>query len=313
MSGHVTVSPLAELNQGINLLSITELMIKLIIISGRSGSGKSTALHVLEDMGFYCIDNLPLELLPPLISNLQKNRITDRVSVGIDARNISANLQKFPVFIEKIDSNNIDLQIVYLDALGSALVKRFSETRRKHPLSDQQRGLREALDYEKQLLEPISNLADLKIDTTSLTLHQLRDAIRTRISGEHNSLSLLFESFAYKSGVPVDADLVFDTRCLPNPHWKPNLRSLTGEDSLVQEFLEQQPEFNAMFEDICSYLTTWLPKFEANNRSYMTIAIGCTGGQHRSVYLCHKLHQYFYPRWNSVLLRHRELMPEASD
>lgn len=286
-------------------------MIKLIIISGRSGSGKSTALHVLEDMGFYCIDNLPLGLLPPLTDNLIKNRIADRISVGIDARNIATDLRKFPDFIEKIDKKGIELQIVYLDSTGSELVKRFSETRRRHPLSDQQRGLREALDYEKQLLEPISDLADLKIDTTSLTLHQLRDLIRSRIVRENFGFALLFESFAYKNGVPVDADVVFDARCLPNPHWKPELRSLTGQELAVRVFLDSQPDFVAMFEDIRNYLSNWLPKFEANNRSYMTIAIGCTGGQHRSVYLCHKLHQHFHSQWDNVLLRHRELIREV--
>lgn len=285
-------------------------MIKLIIISGRSGSGKSTALHVLEDMGFYCIDNLPLGLLPPLTDNLIKNHIADRISVGIDARNIATDLRKFPDFIKKIDKKGIELQIVYLDSTGSALVKRFSETRRRHPLSDQQRGLREALDYEKQLLEPISDLADLKIDTTSLTLHQLRDLIRSRIVRENFGFALLFESFAYKNGVPVDADVVFDARCLPNPHWKPELRSLTGQELAVRVFLDSQPDFVAMFEDIRNYLSSWLPKFEANNRSYMTIAIGCTGGQHRSVYLCHKLHQHFRSQWDNVLLRHRELIRE---
>jgi UPF0042 nucleotide-binding protein len=290
---------------------MAQIMIKLIIISGRSGSGKSTALHVLEDMGFYCIDNLPLGLLPPLTANLIENRIADRISVGIDARNIAADLRKFPEFIQKIDRSSVELQIVYLDSAGSALVKRFSETRRRHPLSDQQRGLREALDYEKRLLEPISSLADLNIDTTSLTLHQLRDLIRSRIARENFGFALLFESFAFKNGVPVDADVVFDARCLPNPHWKPELRSLTGQDSAVENFLDSQPDCTAMFDDIRQYLSTWLPKFEANNRSYMTIAIGCTGGQHRSVYLCHKLHQHFQTQWDNVLLRHRELIREV--
>jgi UPF0042 nucleotide-binding protein len=282
-------------------------MIKLIIISGRSGSGKSTALHVLEDMGFYCIDNLPLELLQPLANNLVTNRITDRISVGIDARNFASDLEKFPDFLAQVDRKHIDPQIVYLDCSGSILVKRYSETRRKHPLTNPDRDLREALDYEKDLLTPISGLADLTIDTTSLTIHQLRDLIRSRVAQKNFGFSLLFESFAFRKGVPIDADLVFDARCLPNPHWKPELRALNGTDDLVQDFLENQADFTRMFEDITTYLETWLPKFEANNRSYMTIAIGCTGGQHRSVYMCEKLQRHFQLKWEDVLLRHREI------
>lgn len=286
-------------------------MIKLIIISGRSGSGKSTALHVLEDMGFYCIDNLPLELLQPLAENLVSNGITKKISVGIDARNFASDLRKFPEFLAHVDMEHIDLQIVYLDCSGSILVKRFSETRRKHPLSDQKRDLREALDYEKELLTPISELADLTIDTTNLTIHQLRDLIRTRVAQKKLGFSLLFESFAFRKGVPIDADLVFDARCLPNPHWKTELRSLNGKDIEVQEFLEQQTDFDRMFEDIKKYLENWLPKYEANNRSYMTVAIGCTGGQHRSVYMCEKLHAHFSSKWAEVLLRHRELASQG--
>ncbi len=282
-------------------------MIKLIIISGRSGSGKSTALHVLEDIGFYCIDNLPLELLQPLASNLVSNRVTEKISVGIDARNFASDLEKFPEFIEHVDRKQIDLQIVYLDCSSSILVKRFSETRRKHPLTNQKRDLREALNYEKKLLTPISELADLTIDTSMLTIHQLRDLVGSRVAQKKPGFSLLFESFAFRKGVPIDADLVFDARCLPNPHWKPDLRSLNGMDSSVQAFLEQQSDFCQMFNDIKSYLEVWLPKFEANNRSYMTVAIGCTGGQHRSVYMCEKLHTHFHSKWKDVLLRHREI------
>jgi len=282
-------------------------MLKLIIISGRSGSGKSTALHVLEDMDYYCIDNLPLSLLPPLVNNIAESGSTDKISVSVDARNISADLQKFPEIIQTLDSTDLNRQIVYLDSSSPSLVKRFSETRRKHPLSSQERGLREALEYEKRLLEPISILADLIIDTTNLTLHQLRDLIRSRVAQQSFGLALLFESFAYKNGVPVDADLVFDVRCLPNPHWKDNLRSQTGLDRDVVEFLASQADCVTMYEDILSYLETWLPKFEQNNRSYITIALGCTGGQHRSVYLSQKLYQHFSDTWTSVQIQHREL------
>jgi UPF0042 nucleotide-binding protein len=288
-------------------------MLKLIIISGRSGSGKSTALHVLEDIGYYCIDNLPLSLLPPLVDSIAESGSTDRISVSIDARNITADLQRFPEIIQSLDDRNLNRQIVYLDSASPRLVRRFSETRRKHPLSNQEMGLREALEYEKKLLEPIATLADLNVDTTSLTLHQLRDLIRTRVAQQSFGLALLFESFAYRNGVPVDADLVFDVRCLPNPHWKDNLRLQTGLDQDVIEFLASQTDCVTMYEDIMSYLESWLPKFEQNNRSYITIAVGCTGGQHRSVYLSQKLYQHFAGHWDSVQVRHRELSLPAVD
>lgn len=286
-------------------------MISLVIISGRSGSGKSTALHVLEDMGYYSIDNLPVSLLEPLIERLSSTQPTSKVSVGIDARNIATDLASFPEFIRSINQDVVRTQIVYLDSGSSTLVKRFSETRRKHPLSSPERDLREALEFESELLEPISKMADLTVDTTSLTIHELRDLIRDRVAGYRHEFALLFESFAYKNGVPVDADIVFDARCLPNPHWKPNLRAMTGLDGPVQEFLDNQPDFCAMFDDISQYLSDWLPRFEANNRSYMTVAIGCTGGQHRSVYLSLKLHEFFSSKWNNVQIRHRELPKKA--
>ena len=279
-------------------------LISVVVISGRSGSGKSTALHVLEDMGFYCIDNLPVTLLPPLIDRLS---IQPRVAVSIDARNIAEDLSEFPDIIKDFDPSHVQTKVVYLDSSSSSLVKRFSETRRKHPLSNKDRDLREALEYESELLEPISNLADLSVDTTSLSTHELRDLVRSRVANSDHEFALLFQSFAFKNGVPVDADLVFDVRCLPNPHWKQNLRNLTGQDEDVQTFLHDQPDVIAMYNDIITYLETWLPKFEANNRSYTTIAVGCTGGHHRSVYLASKLYAHFQDRWKNVQIRHREL------
>ena len=279
-------------------------LISVIVISGRSGSGKSTALHVLEDMGFYCIDNLPVTLLPPLIDRLS---IQPRVAVSIDARNIAEDLSEFPDIIKDFDPSHVQTKVVYLDSSSPSLVKRFSETRRKHPLSNEERDLREALEYESELLEPISNLADLSVDTTSLSIHELRDLVRSRVANLDHEFALLFQSFAFKNGVPVDADLVFDVRCLPNPHWKQNLRNLTGQDEDVQTFLQDQPDVIAMYNDILTYLETWLPKFEANNRSYITIAVGCTGGHHRSVYLASKLYAHFQDRWKNVQIRHREL------
>lgn len=282
-------------------------MISLIIISGRSGSGKSTALHVLEDMGYYCIDNLPVGLLPALISRISSSQPAQKISVSIDARNIGTDLETFPEVMEGIDPTVVKTRIIYLDSANPALVKRFSETRRKHPLSNEQRDLTEALELETRLLDPISRMADLTVDTTSLTIHELRDLVRSRVGGSTMEFAVLFQSFAYKSGVPIDADLVFDVRCLPNPHWKPNLRGLTGLDQPVREFLESHPDVQDMFDSIKDYLEHWLPRFEADNRSYMTIAIGCTGGQHRSVYMCARLHAWFSARWHNVQVRHREL------
>jgi UPF0042 nucleotide-binding protein len=282
-------------------------MISLIIISGRSGSGKSTALHVLEDMGYYCIDNLPVSLLEPLMLRLASDNQELNVAVSIDARNIPADLILFPQTMDAIDPKMVATKIVYLDSASPALVRRFSETRRKHPLSGKTLDLREALDLETQLLDPISAMADLAIDTTALTIHELRDLVRHRVTGNRHEFALLFLSFAYKNGVPVDADLVFDVRCLPNPHWIASLRAQTGLDQPVQDFLASHTEVVNMTDDIRGFLDTWLKRFEANNRSYMTIAIGCTGGQHRSVFISEQLMQYFSPKWTNVQIRHREL------
>lgn len=282
-------------------------MISLVIISGRSGSGKSTALHVLEDMGYYCIDNLPASLLHPLLENLGKNSSVENISVSIDARNISSDLREFRKILESVDKKQVSARIVYLDSSGDTLVKRFSETRRKHPLSDRSKGLKEAIEVERDLLEPIAEVADLRVDTSNLTIHELRDLIRNRLGFTGSEFSLLFESFAYKRGVPVDADLVFDLRCLPNPHWKAELRPLTGKDEAVRKYLSSEKEVEAMFNDICRFLEAWLPSFKAGNRSYMTVAVGCTGGQHRSVYFCERLFFHFEKTWNNIRIRHREL------
>ena len=282
-------------------------MISLVIISGRSGSGKSTALNVLEDMGYYCIDNLPVTLLTPLIDRLKNDETINRAAVSIDARNIADDLAMFPDVISKFHANEVEWSIIFLDAASPALVKRFSETRRKHPLSNQKTDLREALEAESRLLDPISDLATLSITTTELTIHELRDEVRTRVAKQTHEFALLFQSFAYKRGVPVDADLVFDVRCLPNPHWEPELKVLTGLQEPVQEFLDNQHEFAEMYQDLSGFLDQWLPKFRVNNRSYLTIAIGCTGGQHRSVYMVQKLFDYYLSRFSNVQLRHREL------
>jgi UPF0042 nucleotide-binding protein len=282
---------------------------KLTIISGRSGSGKSTVLHVLEDHGYYCIDNLPASLLISLA-----NRITagaaeiPNVAVSIDARNSSTDLQQAPMMIKELKARKLLIEIIFLDANSQTLLQRFSESRRKHPLTTETLGLTEAIDQESELLESISIMASLSIDTSSMSQHQLRDTIKNRLfDSTQNSLALQFQSFGYKNGVPVDADIVYDVRCLPNPYWDTTLRSLTGLDSPVVSYLDSQEEVQEMSKDIAAYLLKWLPSFELNNRSYITVALGCTGGQHRSVYLCEKLSQEFSANYSNVQTRHREL------
>lgn len=285
-------------------------MISLVIISGRSGSGKSTALNVLADQGFYCIDNLPVSLLPPLIERILGQSVTSRVCVSIDARNIATDLASFSNILSVIDTSQVNISIIYLDSRNDILVRRFSETRRKHPLSDTHTDLSAALVRETHLLEPIAEQADLSIDTSNLTIHQLRDLIRHRVVQEGQDFALLFQSFAFKHGVPVDADFVFDVRCLPNPHWQAELRQMTGLDQPVVTFLEGNADVEEMLADIAGYLDTWLPRFRDNNRSYLTVAIGCTGGQHRSVYVASRLAKRFESDYANVQVRHRELLQE---
>jgi RNase adapter protein RapZ len=282
---------------------------KLTIISGRSGSGKSTVLHILEDRGYYCIDNLPASLLPSLANRISTDSTgIPHVAVSIDARNISSDLEKVPEYLADMKCRDFATEIVFLDANSQVLLKRFSESRRKHPLSSEEIGLREAIDRESELLEAISVMASLSIDTSTMSLHQLRDLVINRlIENSETNLALLFQSFGYKNGIPVEADIVYDVRCLPNPYWDTALRSLTGLDKGVMNFLAEQPEAEDMYEDIRSYVEKWLPKFESNNRSYMTVGVGCTGGQHRSVYLAEKLGRYFSGNISNVQVRHREL------
>jgi len=286
----------------------TSLM-KLTIISGRSGSGKSTVLRILEDNGYYCIDNLPASLLPSLADRLAAKQLgIAQAAVSIDARNVPSDLQQFPTIIKQLGNGPLSIDIVFLDANAHTLLRRFSESRRKHPLSDKEIGLKEAIERESELLEPLSILANLTIDTSEMSLHQLRDIIKTRLdNSDASSMTLQFQSFGFKNGIATDADLVFDVRCLPNPYWDSSLSSLTGLSPEVIRFLDSQDEVQKMLNDIQRFLETWLPSFEHNNRSYMTVAIGCTGGQHRSVYLTEKLGKIFRPAFASIQVRHREL------
>ncbi|MFS2122518.1 RNase adapter RapZ [Pseudomonas sp. Pseusp97] len=283
---------------------------RLIIISGRSGSGKSTALNVLEDNGFYCIDNLPASLLPDLAQRalLHTELLHPQVAVSIDARNLPSQLQRFPELLQEARDRHIQCDVLYLDADDETLLKRFSETRRRHPLTTDTRSLAEAISDESNLLAPIADLADLKLNTTNLNLYQLRDVLKLRLLNKPElGTAFLVESFGFKRGMPVDADLVFDVRCLPNPYWKPELREHTGLEVEVQEYLAAQPDVEEMYQDILAYLNKWLPRFAASNRAYVTIAIGCTGGQHRSTYIAERIGQALKETLTNVQIRHRDL------
>ena len=282
---------------------------KLVIVSGRSGSGKSTALNIFEDLGFYCIDNLPVGLLPNLITQMPSDKASSTdVAVSIDARNVPSELANFADFIHQIDQSKCKIEIVYLDADSDTLLTRFSATRRKHPLTGPDIPLLEAINREGELLSHIAEMADLTVDTTHLSMHQLRSMVKNRvIQKQGNEMSLLFESFGFKHGIPKDSDLVFDVRCLPNPYWDPQLRQYCGQDTPIIEFLENEKSVNAMFEDISRFLKNWLPQFQENNRTYMTVSIGCTGGQHRSVYMAERLFRHHRDNHSNVQLRHREL------
>ncbi|AGY92524.1 hypothetical protein SPICUR_07820 [Spiribacter curvatus] len=280
---------------------------RLIIVSGLSGSGKSVALATLEDSGFYCIDNLPVDLLDAFGRHIAESGDDTDYAVGIDARNRPLSLGRFPGILDALADQGISTEIVFLDADDDTLLKRFSETRRRHPLSGPDMPLNEAIRGERQRLMPLNERADLTVDTSRTTLHELRRIIRTRLAESGNHLSVQLESFGYKHGSPTDADFVFDSRCLPNPHWQPDLRALTGRDAAVSDFLTDSPLVSRYLKQIRSFMDDWLPVFEAENRSYLTVGIGCTGGQHRSVYLIEALATHLRDQAISVTVRHREL------
>lgn len=284
---------------------------RLIMVSGLSGSGKSVALHVLEDLGYYCIDNMPAALLKAVLDEVtgSEERATARIAVGIDARNRRRDIEALPATIKELRDNNIQTDVLFLQASDDILLKRYSETRRRHPLAEEGTALRGAIARERELLGPVINLADLVIDTSRTSIYELADVIRERVERRQSPmLSVLIESFGFKHGIPADADFVFDLRSLPNPYWQPTLRGLTGQHQDVARFLDAQPAFVRMYEDILAFLTRWIPEYVSFNRSYLTVAIGCTGGQHRSVYMTEKLARALRAHHDPVLVRHNEIV-----
>lgn len=276
---------------------------QLFLVSGLSGSGKSIAIKLLEDSGFYCVDNLPAELLPTLMEKLHRSGYS-QVAVAVDVRS-GSSVHELPELIERFRIQGIDVRLLFLDASDQELVKRFSETRRRHPLSNEAHTLPECVRQERELLAEISSIGH-RIDTSDLNPNALRAWVKSFIQIDRARFTLLFQSFGFKHGIPLDADLVFDVRCLPNPHYNPFLRPLTGRDAAVIDFLEPLPAVQQMHDDIRDFVERWLPSFITDNRSYLTVAVGCTGGQHRSVYLVERLARHFSAQ-QQVLVRHREL------
>lgn len=285
---------------------------RLVIVSGRSGSGKSTALAVLEDNDFYCIDNLPASLLPDLVDRtlLSAELAPARLAVSIDARNQPQQLEQIPALLARLREKHIQFEIVFLDADDNTLLKRFSETRRRHPLTSSERSLSEALAYERELLHHLACAADINIDTTQLNLYQLGDLLKQRLLDKPASgTAFLLKSFGFKRGLPIEADFVLDVRNLPNPYWQAELRPYSGLEQPVIDYLDQQEDVQEMYADILHYLQKWLPRVGASNRAYVTIAIGCTGGQHRSVYMVERLAAALRPTIDNIQVRHRDARP----
>jgi len=276
---------------------------QLILITGLSGSGKSVALAVLEDAGFYCVDNLPLDLVERLVETLQATG-NQRAALTVDSRTGGA-ISGLPALVEKLRASGIDTRVIFLESKPDTLIKRFSETRRRHPLSREGLTLPECIAQEREMVAGIAGIAH-QIDTSDLSPNTLRNWVRDFASLPHAGITLMFESFGFKHGIPLDADFVFDVRCLPNPHYDQKLRPLTGCDTPVAEFLRSIPDVVRMRDDIRRFIADWLPAFERDNRSYLTVAIGCTGGRHRSVFFAETLAADFRDRIR-VMVRHREL------
>jgi len=283
---------------------------RLIFLSGLSGSGKSVALHVLEDLEFYCVDNIPASLLQSFISHTVRSGsgVYQRTAVGIDARNPDADLGTVPTLIGELKRSGINCELIFLLASDEELLRRFAETRRKHPLSGPGTTLHEAIQQERRLLEPVINAADLVIDTSRLSVHELRELVNRRVGRRpRDRMSILFESFGFKNGIPGDADFVFDARSLPNPYWEPALRPLTGRDDAVIKFLDAQASVTQYIDQVAQFIEARIPEHQAANRRYLTVAIGCTGGQHRSVFIAERLAERAAARWPQVSVRHSAL------
>lgn len=284
---------------------------RLVVVSGLSGSGKSVALHMLEDLGWYCVDNIPAGLMNAFISHTVRsnNPVYQRTAVGLDARNEPDELYGVPRQVAELRRSGIACEIIYLHADESALLRRYAETRRRHPLAREGGDLRGAIADERRLLEPIIYAADLVIDSSRLSVHELRALIGSRVEERREGrLSIMFESFGFKHGIPSDADFVFDARTLPNPYWEPALQPLSGRDRPVIEFLESHAAVGALLDDIRQFLERRIPEYQRANRGYLTVAVGCTGGQHRSVYLVEKLAAHFGAHYPQVVARHNSLV-----
>lgn len=282
---------------------------RLIVVSGLSGSGKSVALRTLEDLDYYCVDNLPSALMPAFVRAVSEDAggLHPKLAVGVDVRNRADDLDRLPGVLASLADAGISYELVYLDTRDDVLIKRYSETRRRHPLSGEGLGLADAIALERKLMRQVAAIADRVIDTSELNVHQLRRLVIGELGMSAGSLTLLFESFAYKRGVPSDADFVFDARCLPNPHWNARLRPLSGRDAPVREWFGEQSDVALFHSHLQNFLDVWLPRFKTEGRSYVTICIGCTGGRHRSVYLVERLADHFRNDYTQVLTYHREL------
>jgi UPF0042 nucleotide-binding protein len=284
--------------------------LRLVIISGLSGSGKSVALHVLEDLGFYCIDNIPVPLLKSFVDEIvpRQDPAFDNVGIGLDARSRPSDLAEMPALVQKLRADGLSCEIIFLQADTKILLSRFSETRRKHPLSNSKTSLEEAIAEERELLSPIINSAELVIDTSRMSVYELREQIRERVAPRTpGAVSIMIESFGYKHGLPANADFVFDVRCLPNPYWEPKLRPLSGKDERVRAFLDAEPMVQGMVDDITAFLEAWIPRYQDFQRSYLTVAIGCTGGMHRSVYVAEAVANRLAAKHANIRTHHNEI------